>query len=151
MVELVKDACQWFWNDDVWLPPNVTWDSFHSQQVEQEAVLHWQPVCAGGGRGGPPAGGLRQVRGPPVPDTSGAGGDGGQALCGALVLQAPGAGSGSEGQEATKTCGEPCVREGLQGGGLGGGRAGQGGRAVMYTGRGGLSCVQVGGVCHVYR
>ncbi len=30
---------QWFWNSDVWLPPNVTWDSFKESKVVQDSIL----------------------------------------------------------------------------------------------------------------
>ncbi len=33
----LKDFGQWFWNDEFWLPPNVTWDQFHSNENVQYA------------------------------------------------------------------------------------------------------------------
>lgn len=39
MASLAKDVAIWFWNPDVWLPPNVTWDSFNEQQRVQENVI----------------------------------------------------------------------------------------------------------------
>jgi len=54
MSHLAMEASQWFWNSDIWLPPNVTWDSFHSPQTVRDAVLQpgdfarfsdlWYPV-----------------------------------------------------------------------------------------------------------
>ena len=29
----------WFWNPDIWLPPNVTWDSFKEQKVLNNTVI----------------------------------------------------------------------------------------------------------------
>ena len=37
MTSLTRSAAQWFWNPDIWLPPNVTWDSFTSRQVVAES------------------------------------------------------------------------------------------------------------------
>jgi len=39
MAALAQDVSTWFWNPDVWLPPNVTWDSFHQEQVIKEKVV----------------------------------------------------------------------------------------------------------------
>lgn len=39
MGSLVQGAAQWFWNPDVWLPPNVTWDSFNEAKVVQDSRL----------------------------------------------------------------------------------------------------------------
>ena len=27
-----KEFGQWFWNDNFWLPPNVTWDQFKTEE-----------------------------------------------------------------------------------------------------------------------
>ena len=29
----------WFWNADVWLPPNITWDTFKEQHLVNEELL----------------------------------------------------------------------------------------------------------------
>ena len=36
MAGLVHGAAQWFWDPDIWLPPNVTWESFDTTQVVKE-------------------------------------------------------------------------------------------------------------------
>jgi len=39
MAGLVRGAAHWFWDPDIWLPPNVTWESFDTTQVVKEAVI----------------------------------------------------------------------------------------------------------------
>ena len=39
MAGLVRGAAQWFWDPDIWLPPNVTWESFDTTRVVKEAVI----------------------------------------------------------------------------------------------------------------
>jgi len=39
MAGMVRGASQWFWDPDIWLPPNVTWESFNSQQVVKEMLV----------------------------------------------------------------------------------------------------------------
>jgi len=39
MASLVNGAATWFWSPDVWLPPNVTWDSFKQARVVNEELL----------------------------------------------------------------------------------------------------------------
>ena len=39
MAGLVRGAASWFWDPDIWLPPNVTWESFDTTQVVKEAVI----------------------------------------------------------------------------------------------------------------
>ena len=39
MAGLVRGAAHWFWDPDIWLPPNVTWESFDTSQVVKEAVI----------------------------------------------------------------------------------------------------------------
>jgi len=36
---MVHGASQWFWDPAIWLPPNVTWESFNSQQVVKEMLV----------------------------------------------------------------------------------------------------------------
>ena len=35
----MRGAAHWFWDPDIWLPPNVTWESFDTSQVVKEAVI----------------------------------------------------------------------------------------------------------------
>jgi len=39
MSSLLSSAFSWFWNDDVWLPPNITWDSFKEPHLVNEEVV----------------------------------------------------------------------------------------------------------------
>ena len=39
MAGMVHGASQWFWDPAIWLPPNVTWESFNSQQVVKEMLV----------------------------------------------------------------------------------------------------------------
>ena len=32
-----SEISSWFWNPDVWLPSNVTWGTFHEQEIGKEA------------------------------------------------------------------------------------------------------------------
>jgi len=42
MAGVIRDVSQWFWDPEVWLPPNVTWDSFNHQQVIKDNILEPQ-------------------------------------------------------------------------------------------------------------
>jgi len=54
MSEIMRGVAQWFWNPEVWLPPNVTWDSFNEPKVTKDTVVEpenfakfsdlWYPV-----------------------------------------------------------------------------------------------------------
>jgi len=39
MADIMHDVSQWFWDPDVWLPPNITWDSFNQPKVVKDNVL----------------------------------------------------------------------------------------------------------------
>ena len=43
MAGLVHGAAQWFWDPDIWLPPNVTWESFDTTQVVKQGGDVIQP------------------------------------------------------------------------------------------------------------
>jgi ceramide synthetase len=54
MAKVINDVSQWFWSPEIWLPPNVTWDSFRETIVVKNHVLEptdfanfsdlWYPV-----------------------------------------------------------------------------------------------------------
>ena len=39
MAGLMRGAAKWFWNPDIWLPPNVTWESFDETRVVKEGSV----------------------------------------------------------------------------------------------------------------
>jgi ceramide synthetase len=39
LATVARDVAAWFWNSDVWLPPNVTWDSFNEEQIVKEKIV----------------------------------------------------------------------------------------------------------------
>ncbi|XP_023341201.1 ceramide synthase 6, partial [Eurytemora carolleeae] len=42
MGSYMQDMAQWFWDPDVWLPPNVTWDSFNQPKQVNDSLLEPQ-------------------------------------------------------------------------------------------------------------
>ena len=36
---MMRGAAKWFWNPDIWLPPNVTWESFDETRVVKEGSV----------------------------------------------------------------------------------------------------------------
>ena len=39
MERVLKVASEWFWNEDIWLPPGHTWSSFQESQVNTDLLL----------------------------------------------------------------------------------------------------------------
>ena len=39
MAGMMRGAAKWFWNPDIWLPPNVTWESFDETRVVKEGSV----------------------------------------------------------------------------------------------------------------
>ena len=39
MTRFGSDLSTWFWNPDVWLPPNVDWDTFKEEKVINSTVV----------------------------------------------------------------------------------------------------------------
>jgi hypothetical protein len=39
MPTLADDISSWFWNPDIWLPPNVTWDNFKEPNVLNNTAI----------------------------------------------------------------------------------------------------------------
>ena len=42
-------ASAWFWNPNIWLPPNVTWESFQEEaSAENESNINRKPLRSNG-------------------------------------------------------------------------------------------------------
>ena len=43
MERVLKVASDWFWNEDIWLPPGHTWASFQETQVTNNNTVLVEP------------------------------------------------------------------------------------------------------------
>ena len=98
MTKMAGDISSWFWNPDIWLPPNVDWDNFTEHKVLNNTVI--EPLC--------------KVHWPVVPHPHGPGGDGHQKGGGEEDIQAYRYQNGNKGQQKKTACEEWCFRKGIQ-------------------------------------